>query len=98
MTPTFRVVRQGEQADTRGPGSRPKHGDPVRVSTEGCNVLFHPAKSLNLIQQAVVPFSCLVTCTEESCGQTARQRCSYKQWNFIYKKKQKLSRKLGKQC
>lgn len=71
MTPTFRVVRQGEQADTGGPGSGPKHGDPVWVSTEGCNVLLHPPKSLNLIQQAVVPFSCLVTCTQESCGQRA---------------------------
>lgn len=65
---------QGEQAHAGGAGSRTKHGDPVRVPAESCNVLLHPAKGLDLIQQAIIPFCRLVTCAEKSCTDRDRVR------------------------
>lgn len=70
---TLGVVRQGEQADAGGSGPRSKHSDPAGVSSEGCDVLLHPAQSLDLIQQAVVPFCRLVTCAKKSYRQTERE-------------------------
>lgn len=69
---TLRVMGQGEQAHTGGAGSRTEHGDPVWVPAESCNVLLHPPKGLDLIQQAIIPFRRLVTCAEKSC--TGRER------------------------
>lgn len=62
-------MRQSEQADAGGPGSRSENRDPVGVSAKGRDVLLHPAESLDLVQKAVVPFSCLVTCAEKACSQ-----------------------------
>ena len=62
---TLRVVGQGEKADARGPGPGAEHGDPVRVSTEGGDVLLDPAQGLDLVQQAVVPLGRLVPGAQE---------------------------------
>ena len=64
---TLRVVGQGEKADARGPGPGAEHGDPVRVSTEGGDVLLDPAQGLDLVQQAVVPLGRLVSRAQEAC-------------------------------
>lgn len=64
---TFRVVRQGEEANTWCTSARSKHSDPVWISAEGSNIVLHPAQSMNLIEQAIVPFRSLVTCAEKPC-------------------------------
>lgn len=70
---TLRVMGQGEQAHTGGAGSRTEHGDPAGVPTESCNVLLHPPKGLDLIQQAIIPFGRLVTCAEKSCTERGKE-------------------------
>lgn len=73
MVLTLRVMGQGEQAHTGGAGARTEHGDPVRVPAESGDVLLHPAKGLDLIQQAIIPFCRLVACAEKSCTERERE-------------------------
>lgn len=59
-------MRQDEEVHAGGSCSRAEDGDPLRVSAEVPDVLVEPAQSLNLVQQAVVPFSRLISSTEET--------------------------------
>lgn len=63
---TLRVVRQDEQIDAGGPSSGAKDGDPLRVPAEVADVLVEPTQGLNLVQQAIVPLSGLISSTEEA--------------------------------
>lgn len=65
---TFRMVGQGQKAHTRGTDSWSKNSDAVGITTEIANVLTYPAQSLDLIQNAIIPFSSLVSCAEEACN------------------------------
>lgn len=95
---TFRVVRQGEQADAGGPGPGSEHRDPVGVSAKGRDVLLHPAESLDLVQQAVVPFGCLVTCAEETCSRREVPLGNSGERRGGRRKKKAPSGKPGQQC
>lgn len=63
---TFRVVREDEEVDAGRPSSGAEDGDPLWVSTEVANVLIEPTQGLNLVQQAIVSLSRLITSTEEA--------------------------------
>lgn len=63
---TLRVVREDEEVDAGSPGPGAKDGDPLRVSTEVADVLVEPAQCLDLVQEAIVPFSRLITSAEEA--------------------------------
>lgn len=65
---TFRVVWQGQKADTRCSDPRTEHSDAVGISTEEADVLADPSQSLDLIQEAIVSFSCLIPGAEEPCN------------------------------
>lgn len=84
---TLRVMGQGEQAHTGGASSRPEHSDPVWVPAESCNVLLHPPKGLDLIQQAIIPFCRLVTCAEKSCAERERKKKAREGESKIFNKK-----------
>lgn len=60
------MVREDEEVDTGSPSSRAKDGDPLRVSTKVADILVEPAKSLDLVQEAIVPLGGLITGTEET--------------------------------
>lgn len=62
------MVGEGEQADTGSSDPRTEHSDAVGVSSEEADVLADPPQSLDLVQEPVVPFSSLVTRTEEACS------------------------------
>lgn len=66
MTYTLRVVREDEEVDTGGPSSRAEDGDPLRVSAKVAYVLVEPTQSLNLVQQAIVPLSRLISGAQEA--------------------------------
>lgn len=66
MTFTLRVVREDEEVDTGGPSSRAEDGDPLRVSAKVAYVLVEPTQSLNLVQQAIVPLSRLISGAQEA--------------------------------
>ena len=57
---------EGEQADAGSSDPRTEHGDAVGVSSEEADVLADPPQRLDLVQEPVVPFSSLVTSTEEA--------------------------------
>lgn len=60
------MVREDEEVDAGRPSSGAEDGDPLWVSAEVANVLIEPTQGLNLVQQAVVPLSGLITGTEEA--------------------------------
>lgn len=62
------MVGESEQADTGSADARTEHSDAVGVPTEEADVLADPPQSLDLVQEPVVPFSSLVTGTEEACN------------------------------
>lgn len=64
---TFGVMRQDEQVDAGRSGARAEDGDPLVVAPEVADVFVEPAQSLDLIQQAVVPFSRLIAGAQETC-------------------------------
>lgn len=66
MTFTLRVVREDEEVDTGGPSSRAEDGDPLRVSAKVAYVLVEPTQSLDLVQQAIVPLSRLISGAQEA--------------------------------
>lgn len=66
MTFTLRVMREDEEVDTRGPSSRAEDGDPLWVSAKVAYVLVEPTQSLNLVQQAIVPLSRLISGAQEA--------------------------------
>lgn len=66
MTFTLRVVREDEEVDTGGPSSRAEDGDPLRVPAKVAYVLVEPTQSLNLVQQAIVPLSRLISGAQEA--------------------------------
>lgn len=59
-------MRQDEEVHAGGSCSGAKDGDPLRVSAEVSDVLVEPTQSLNLVQQAVVPLSRLISGAEET--------------------------------
>lgn len=59
---TLGVVGEDEEVHTGGAGSGAKDGDSLRVSTKVANVFIEPTQGLDLVQQAIVPFSRLVPC------------------------------------
>ncbi len=63
---TLWMVGQSQQTDTRGTDSRSKHCDAARVSAKVTDVLTDPTERLDLIEEAIVPFRCLVTSAEEA--------------------------------
>lgn len=66
MTFTLRVVREDEEVDAGGPSSRAKDGNPLRVSAKVAYVLVEPTQSLDLVQQAIVPLSRLISGAQEA--------------------------------
>lgn len=64
---TFRVMGQDEQVDAGRSSARAENGDPLVVASKMADVFVEPAQSLDLIQQAVVPFSCLIAGAQETC-------------------------------
>lgn len=60
------MVREDEEVDAGGPGPGAEDGDPLRVPTKVADVLVEPAQCLNLVQEAIVPFSRLITSAEEA--------------------------------
>ncbi len=62
---TFWIVGQGQQANTGRPSSWSKYSHPFRVAFESLDILFDPPECLDLVQQPIIPFGCLVTCTQE---------------------------------
>lgn len=59
------MVGQCEQANAGGSNPRSKDSDATRVSSKIANVLADPTQGLDLVQESIISFSCLVTCTEE---------------------------------
>lgn len=66
MTFTLRVVREDEEVDAGGPSSRAEDGNPLRVSAKVAYVLVEPTQSLDLVQQAIVPLSRLISGAQEA--------------------------------
>lgn len=64
---TLRVVGEDEKVHTGGTGSGAKDGDSLWVSSKVANVFIEPAQGLDLVQQAIVPFSRLVPCAQKPC-------------------------------
>lgn len=60
------MVGESQQADAGGTDSRSKNRDATRVSSKVTNVLTDPTESLNLVQEPIVSFCCLITSTEEA--------------------------------
>lgn len=76
---TFRVMGQDEQVDAGCSGARAEDGDPLVVASKMADVFVEPAQSLDLIQQAVVPFSRLIACAQETCTRAKiGYKCTYK--------------------
>lgn len=67
------MVREDEEVDAGRPGSRAEDGDPLRVSAKVADILVEPTEGLNLVQQAVVPLSGLISRTEEAWVSVERQ-------------------------
>lgn len=67
---------QCEQTDTGGADPRSKNRDAPRVSSKVTDVLTDPAQSLNLIQEPVVSFRCLVPGAEEAWSFKTQNRAS----------------------
>lgn len=60
------MVGQSEQADAGSTDSGSEDRDATRVPSKVTDVLTDPTESLNLIQEPIISFSCLITGTEEA--------------------------------
>lgn len=65
LTPTFRVVGEGEQADTGGTDAGAEDSDPQGISPKEGDVLADPAQRLDLVQQPVIALGSLVPRAQE---------------------------------
>lgn len=64
---TLWVVGEDEQVHTGSTSSWTKNGDSLWVSSKVADVFIEPAQGLDLVQQAIVPFSRLVPRAEKTC-------------------------------
>lgn len=60
------MVRENKEVNAGRPSSRAEDGDPLWVSAEMADVLIEPTQGLDLVQQAIVSLSGLITSTEEA--------------------------------
>lgn len=65
LTPTFRVVGEGEQADTGGADAGAEDCDAQGISPKEGDVLADPAQRLDLVQQPVVALGSLIPRAQE---------------------------------
>ena len=70
---TLRVMGQDQQVDAGRPGAGAEDSDPLLVAPEMADILVEPAQSLDLIQQAVIPFSRLISSAQKACRRRARE-------------------------